>query len=551
MRKTKLPRKQKAANGLHQVSVPPPGTGASVLTSGLSGASAGSALGPYGALAGGAFGLAQGIFQKGEMDKANQEAVKHNQFVKANEAVEGVDPTYTQRGQYALGTGEVDAHKPIEVEKDELVFRKVGDKFRLKADFRKGKPHEKGGEDYLAQEGDIIFPGKQRGKVLAAYKQGQHTKLEGMRLHLPKDTNPQGEAALGLDSVDPRTGRYTDAYNQNGAYGAATNALNRGTYLAPFDPANPYQGEGVNAYQAPGQPKPSYYLNSQGISPLQPNSPFGKGMGAAPQIPSTLAPIPQQTTYTLPASPEAAVGMENTPSAGMGNALKYASVANNLIQGFSSPEKVNESYLTPTLMGYQDRSDPLRQQSRMAATAQAATARTTSGGNTGNLRANQQAAAVGDYTRRQGIDNAEQGRADRVQEYNTQERGRVKGVNLDLKNQYQDLNDRNRAARDNQRTAGFDQLTGVGNAQEQEAYLRSRDTKLDGYNDTYLKLLNNQNMYQIDKQGNQTGFNPSGSSIIPTRQTRRYDDYETEVTDAEGNVKTTRKRTIPTFPKMR
>lgn len=55
--------------------------------------------------------------------------------------------------------------KLVEVEKDELIFRKFGPNYRLIADFKGGKRHDSGGEDYIAKVGDIIFPGKKRNKI--------------------------------------------------------------------------------------------------------------------------------------------------------------------------------------------------------------------------------------------------------------------------------------------------------------------------------------------------------------------------------------------------
>lgn len=56
--------------------------------------------------------------------------------------------------------------KLIEVEKDELIYRRLGGITKLVADYQDGKRHDEGGEDYIATEGDIIFPGKMREEIL-------------------------------------------------------------------------------------------------------------------------------------------------------------------------------------------------------------------------------------------------------------------------------------------------------------------------------------------------------------------------------------------------
>lgn len=111
------------------------------------------------------------------------------------------------KGVYATGT------EAVEVEKDELIFTKSQTgQYSLKADFQGGKTHNQGGEDYEAQDGDIIFPGKDRKKVMKAYKAQDYPKLESMRMSLPKDV-PGGKAELGVDGTDP-TQQYRDILDQ-------------------------------------------------------------------------------------------------------------------------------------------------------------------------------------------------------------------------------------------------------------------------------------------------------------------------------------------------
>ncbi|MDO7847632.1 hypothetical protein Q5H92_14785 [Hymenobacter sp. M29] len=537
----KLPL-QKAAKGLHQVSVPPPGNSGDVLNSALQGGLAGSQFGPIGGFLGGLGGLGMGLLQSSQQDAANQQALKRNQFVKANELVDGYDPTSVQRGQYAQGTEEVGNHKPIEVEKDELVFRKVGDKFRLKADFQKGKSHSQGGEEYLAAEGDVIFPGKQRGKVLAAYQEGNHAKLEGMRVKLPRDTNPEGKAAMGVDGTDPNSGMYTDPYNKRGKYGQYGQALDQGNYLSPFDPANPYQGNGVLAYQPQGQPKPTYYAEPKGLTPITPRNSLDGGVGNGFQIPSSLAPLSGvgvTSPSTSPASntgPETALGGEGM---GLGNALKYASVASNLIQGFSTPEKVPESYLDPVLNQYSDRSAPQRRQSTMVRNAQVVNARNASGGSVSNLRSNQQIAEAENYGRRQEIDNREQGRADDIRASNVGIVNQTNSINSQKRDQYNQLNGQARANAQAYKDAAFGQLSSLGNAMEQEGYLRSRDAKLDARDQTYLKYLNQTTHYTTDGKGT-VDWNPNGVGY----QSTKTQDTQSTTVDSKGNTRTTTKRKL-------
>lgn len=603
MKSTPIPRKQKAANGLHEVVTTPPGpsAGRGLLRGALQagGDAAIPGLGTAVGLVDDASGLlkntdgvysnrfnqaldglnpveqlsrlgggltktfqgdfkgASGAFAGDQTDLKQKLAQQKFQqgYVGANEQVGGIDPTTSQRSTYEQGTHSTQSTKPIEVEKDELVFRKVGDKYRLKADFKGGKSHKQGGEDYTAQEGDIIFPGKQRSKVLGHYKEGNHSALEGMRMRLPVDS-PTGKAAYGLDYQDPDPfnisptqplpSRYapgaftTNKANRYGAYGAFPQAVNglatgeseylaqnplasrpedyRGPVIAYKDPRN--RGGMTSNYQV-GLPQPMALKNPlattmEGI-PAQ-----LQGNGQAFQS----LPLPSQQA-ALPSLP----GVEG---AGMGNLLKYASVANNLIQGFSKPETVQENYLDPTLLQYQDRSDPLRRQSNMVATQQGANARNASGGNVSNLRGNQQIAQADNFNRRQRIDNQEQVRADQVTQYNTEQVGRTKAINSGKRDQYAQLNAQGRANAQAYKDAAFGQLTSLGQANEQEGYQRSRDAKLDARDQTALGYLNQMTHYQTDGNGN-IQWNPQGSGYLgglgSTTTSQKVD------TDVYGRVK--------------
>jgi hypothetical protein len=87
----------------------------------------------------------------------------------------------------------------IEVEKNELIFRKVGSKTKLIADFQNGKLHNEGGEDYVAQEGDIIMPKAKRKKIMNMVDKSSGFVIDKLRFDrevnkLPKDKD---KAALG------------------------------------------------------------------------------------------------------------------------------------------------------------------------------------------------------------------------------------------------------------------------------------------------------------------------------------------------------------------
>lgn len=107
--------------------------------------------------------------------------------------------------QYEKGTSSINSQNdiPVEVEKDEMIFRKTNGAWKLIADFKNGLTHEQGGEDTSVQDGDVIFPGSKRGKIMGLLStNGTISKeylptFESERMKLPADSK-DGTAANGL-----------------------------------------------------------------------------------------------------------------------------------------------------------------------------------------------------------------------------------------------------------------------------------------------------------------------------------------------------------------
>jgi len=111
--------------------------------------------------------------------------------------------------------------KQIEVERDEIVLRKIGKMFKKVADFKGGKPHEMGGEPYTATEGDVIIPGKDRIKVNRMLKNRRWSAIESYRQALPTDVPSKQEFPTGTsgvtsgDPTKPKKGKRLDVYTYN------------------------------------------------------------------------------------------------------------------------------------------------------------------------------------------------------------------------------------------------------------------------------------------------------------------------------------------------
>lgn len=110
--------------------------------------------------------------------------------------------------KYETGTSSITAEnqKSVEVEKDEMIFRKVNGSWKLVADFKGGLTHEQGGEDTTVQEGDVIFPGTKRTKIMGLLSSNGTVSKESVpsfeseRMKLPTDTK-EDKAQAGLSGA--------------------------------------------------------------------------------------------------------------------------------------------------------------------------------------------------------------------------------------------------------------------------------------------------------------------------------------------------------------
>jgi hypothetical protein len=126
--------------------------------------------------------------------------------MKSNASKQATQSSKRSRKRFEKGTSSISTgnQKEIEVEKDEMIFRKMNGSWKLIADYKKGLTHEQGGEDTVVQEGDVIFPGNKRTKImglLAANGVVQKEDLptfESERSKLPSDS-VDGTAEAGFD----------------------------------------------------------------------------------------------------------------------------------------------------------------------------------------------------------------------------------------------------------------------------------------------------------------------------------------------------------------
>lgn len=208
--------------------------------------------------------------------------------------------------------------------------------------------------------------------------------------------------------------------------------------------------------------------------------------------------------------------------------MQFAGVANNLFQGLKSEKPISEKYFDPELNKYVDRSQNLRNLSTNAAAIQTSNARNVSGGNTSNIRANQTQASLADLQRQGSIDEQEMARRDAIEASNTGLKNAAGQYNLQRKDMYQGQIDGNRAAK----TAYMDQaavdIGKIGNARQQETYMRSRDDKALAAEEAGRRAMNGSSKFQYNRDGtynfnadedNATSNRFSATSLFPLPQT--------------------------------
>jgi hypothetical protein len=170
----------------------------------------------------------------------------------------------------------------------------------------------------------------------------------------------------------------------------------------------------------------------------------------------------------------------------LNSALELAPALYNLGQGlFGKTETVDRQYLNPDKIKYNDLSAELRSQSNAAERTAQSNARNLSGGNVGNARANSQAASNENLGRLGQINAQEAVRHDTINTANVEIGNQAKGANLQLKNQYDELDAQNRAIKSDALSRGLDGLGQIGTRNilqknELEAYKIGLETYAQG-----------------------------------------------------------------------
>ena len=474
--------------------------GGGALKGAAAGAAAGTAFGPIGTAVGGVVGGAVGAIGTA---LGNKKALKAQEDLEYKQqqarSLSNFQPAQNTQSQiYETGTYAANMTKPVEVERDELVLRKNSlGKYSVVADFKGGKTHEQGGEDYILKEGDVVFPGKKRDKIMKLLRDGNNAGIESERMRLPKDLPNTGELENGYRNV-PGVPKYPTSTRDIFGVEDTMTKEERARYIADTSAGRlpswlVWDEDAVDsAVSNPSTPKPTRTAAKpkSEVEPV-PRETVEKIQGAKlgeytpPEVPKTLPRIEPSERDRLIQEKYSSKRAPNSEGRdfNVDEAMRYTPAASNILKGlFTKPETATRRFVTPETLRYKDTSQNLRRESELQKRIDMENASRFSGGSGQLARAGKASAGAAASARRQQIDSQESARALGIEAQNVGIRNQAKQINLELSNRYDELDLANRAAID----AYFDQ--GVYDLGRIGSQIR-RDKAMERSQDIALKML--------------------------------------------------------------
>lgn len=475
----------------------------------LSGAASGAAIGatvggPWGAAIGGVVGGAAGavtaVAGNKKIDKAIKEENQNKAMIRSQSQFQ---PTQnTQSPIYENGTYASKMTEPVEVEKDEVVLRKgIDGLYKLVADFKGGKSHEEGGEDYILKEGDVVFPGKKRDKIMKSLETGDMSSIEKERAKLPKTLPAKLEdgyrgPVYKLKKPVEMPDRL-DWWNDPKEFFTTTPTVSGDTSTAQA--ANPSTGKsstGIKKTPAPVKSveKPWTPIKSRKEATVSPKTAYIPSTGLRgkdsmfKRVEDHRAEVAKQVAEQ---ERQEKIARRERLGESLENIGSYAPAISNIVQGMQRPSRVTKRFLTPDTLEYKDRSAGLRKESDIQARMDAENAARFSGGSAQVARAGKAMASTAKSKRSQAISEGEAARADAIQAQNVGIRNQAKAGNLELANQYEAMDAQNRAAVDAYFNRGMSDLYNIGRQ-------KRMDKKMEKQQDLMLKMLEQRN-FTFDK----------------------------------------------------
>jgi len=400
-------------------------------------------------------------------------------------------------------------------------------------------PHSKGGNKVVAEEGDVVFPTqnspKKYNEIIDAVMSKDKYKLKKEQAKLPEDNKPKyanGVTKINTTEIpelvsNKGLGKTTVRYKGKNYKGLGNKIDQKKNYKNPYVSQTWKDAVAGNLPIQNDASYPTPYVRGNG----------GKGAAVAFNE-SQLAPQPEakveptlsqaqidgraaEDAYKFPTKTETPVATSPQKSGNFDNKynpLELASTAYNLGTGlFGKAEKVNRKDYNPQLENYVDTSSNLRRETNAGYKGNLSNARNLSAGNANNFRANAQAAANDKFSKVNQIDSQEYGKQVDVNNRNVDRINDGKKINVDLFNNYEDQDARNRAVKSDALSRGMEGLSDIGsrsndNRNALQTHLIDQQTIREGYQN-YGK---NSSTAGTQVTGQDTSFNDgTGTTLTP------------------------------------
>ena len=392
--------------------------------------------------------------------------------------------------------------KKIEVEKDEMIFRKDPNtgKTMLVADFKGGDTHREGGEDFIAQQGDTIFPGKTRDEIKSLVTPEGYVKnekkFEMYKNQLPEDVESKEKFANGTTGIDI-----------NGIFNTI------GKFKPPFENAKNNLEPSITPYSLESQ---FGALKQRQITDPEYNSTSTDNNGKISMIPLKTSTI---DTSLKPSNLLNELNNKTTPIASSGPNPDYLRtikglvpmVGNSLYNLGLMNEKADVREATNLQfdnLKYEDRSNPLRKNNLTGLKSNNMNAANYAGGSASNMIAAMNANQNAYNTQDAQIENNEMMRADQIANQNVSINNQEAQLNSQYYDQNVTANEGNRArTRDIQRKGQLGIANTLNDSYSNFQTLQ-KDNKLQIENDRQYglkeKAYENQLKYQNEMNNNKT-----------------------------------------------
>jgi hypothetical protein len=431
---------------------------------------------------------------RNERQEGIQTAIQDAKFQDATNSISTYDPSSQPIAEHGTAINE---EKEIEAEKDELVFRKYGSRYKLVMDLNGSKTHKAGGEDITVQAGDVIFPGSKREKLIRMLdyngfvSKEKEPSFETERVKLPADEGY--EKQKGSIYIKPsKIGTFKAAAKKHdkSVQGFASQVLaNKENYSS-------------------GMVKKANFAKN--ASKWKHKSKARRGLAVRPEEPE----VADSSTNR-----GANINWQDVAA----SAATLAPVIYNTIRGSKKPEPLRRHFVTPERIGFVDTSQIAKNEAEKLYRTEKRNIVNLSGGNTGVALSNIGVAGNRLSENFQKIEAERQSQLQNVENFNAQLRGEANKINTNLAIDFDTMESQNKAARNAFLGEATSQVSDIAQRSQINRRLSARDEKLNRLEGLKLLFTGTAN-YRISPEdrkaimeGRYEDVSPEGIQFIDNR----------------------------------